>query len=136
MFYLYFFFSILFSLVLLWTWNLCMAIWVQNVSQLQLQTEIKGHVKLKCYSFNLALSSEISAIFSTYYDSDWSFFFMGATSEARSFEGTWVFTLTLSFILEESITDPETMSGVKPETATHEMSLIVSTQIRGRVQRL
>jgi len=39
MFYLYFFFSILFSLVLLWTWNLCMAIWVQNVSQLQLQTE-------------------------------------------------------------------------------------------------
>ncbi len=60
------------------------------------------------------------------------FFFMGATSEARCFEGTWVFTLTLSFILEESITDPETMSGVKPETATHEMSLIVSTQIRGR----
>ncbi len=69
------------------------------------------------------------------YDSDWSFFFfyflffMGATSEARCLEGTLVFTLTLSFILEKSITDPETMAGVKPETATHEVSLIVNTNI-------
>ncbi len=133
MFCLYFFFSILFSLVLLWTWNLCMAIWVQNVSQLQLQTENQRPCEVEmlliqfssefrnlCYFFHIFMTlTEV-------------IFFMGATSEARSFEGTWVFTLTLSFILEKSITDPETMSGVKPETATHEMSLIVSTQIRGR----
>ncbi|KAL1264710.1 hypothetical protein QQF64_005065 [Cirrhinus molitorella] len=53
----------------------------------------------------------------------------GATSEARCFKGTLVLTFTPSLILEKSITDPETMAGVKTETATHEMSLVVSTEI-------
>ncbi len=124
----------LFSLVLLWTWNLGLAIWVQNVSQLQLQTKNQRPCEVEILLIQFSSEFRNLNFFCTHiYDSDWSFFFvfffMGATSEARCLEGTLVFTLTLSFILEKSITDPETMAGVKPETATHEVSLIVNTNI-------
>ncbi|RXN10183.1 hypothetical protein ROHU_030977 [Labeo rohita] len=51
------------------------------------------------------------------------------TREALCFKGTLVLTFTSSLILKKSIPDPETMAGVKTETAGHEISLVVSTEI-------